>query len=690
MPVKLSRNKDINKSESTRKLSIPKPKISSQHTARQSKTFYNPKPSEKRETTVFRKSNPHKTAAKPISSEKPGCINSEQYDSRKIQPIGEPIVLNVASQMPYNVGYSSLVHQENEETILSGHILRGVNILPQEYKHIRTNYLNNPPTNEHYEEVIESNSCRTTINKDEKPSSLVEKFSWDKLNDSISSVTSKIGRKTEDHFPTLKQKTTIDFNQDVQNSTIQPSHEQCIPKTSPPGASSHDSYSMNFDDDIEAMESSKGAENIPGQFQRNNNVIDAEYEYLNVISTKGDDVKLAVQVLHEKSCNEAAELHQADDIVDQIYNKLHLSLDSACSTISDRLSTIPEDPRSYDEQVHNLTGENLISQRSSIHIPHIPINPLVEVLDADWKIEELKLEEGDLDEKEQIVENIEPNLSQIPDQVLSPEQSLKSTRPNNLSLSEGSLLDATLNNLQDNSTTTIQKKLKEQTQECLAEIVTKTPHDFSDQTIPAEGSDRTAYLGKSASQDKSSEPIKMSSCSKSTSSVISYSPQNSTDSLLDNKSFFYMTSEDSKRNQSSKLCEISNVSEGQVLNCGLLSEGELSQTQQSNEEISRPNISMDYLADESTNDSDVNRFSVPKQGGHQMKGARLLSNSYISNKRRQQEKIRQQNLLEQTSSSSDNSITDLNVCKNVHVHNEEREQVKTTLSEGELSANSDV
>merc|ERR1712150_6681 len=136
--------------------------------------------------------------------------------------------------------------------------------------------------------------------------------------------------------------------------------------TSMSDTSLNEEYSMNFDDENDAQEASvsKNLSNL--------NIT----QKINFPKTKGDNIDLPRPpkdcqdkdlLLNQIPINsELEKLLPEDNIVSRIYNKLHLSQESACSTISDRLSTIPEDPRSHEELENKRNFDNPSIKSSSI------------------------------------------------------------------------------------------------------------------------------------------------------------------------------------------------------------------------------------------------------------------------------------------------------------------------------------
>merc|ERR1719510_2110282 len=81
-----------------------------------------------------------------------------------------------------------------------------------------------------------------------------------------------------------------------------------------------------------------------------------------------------------------------------------------------------------------------------------------------------------------------------------------------------------------------------------------------------------------------------------------------------NRENYNSSSAESNKDTCEKFSEISNISEGQLVNLGLTSEGELSLTIPDKEtDISKEKISTAYLADVSADSGDTNNVSVKKE-----------------------------------------------------------------------------
>ena len=687
VPVKLNRLKGTSDLQKKSHNSDFKEKQLPKETLSHTKRFYKAKPSETIAPTVFRKAKSEQPAYRFASRNNP-IYNIELDDDDEIHPIGKPIIRNLADQKIYdNVGYSSLLHHDERETHLSGHILSGVNIIPNDYKdQNQFTLLKNHKAINHFEEVIDSQQRNPIKSSEQNHCSAAEKFSWDKLSDSISLVVSETNtQKNKQTFKCLKQKDDVLSNEDTLNT--QPNSEPCISKTRSDN-SLNDGYSLNFEE-IEVNDSSENAKDVEINEKGQTVDVGAECNMLNVVAAKSEDQNEDILVLDEKTLgHDAEELSHADNIVHQIYNKLHLSLDSACSTISDRLSTIPEDPRSHEEHVQHVALENVLSHKSSL------LKPIIHSDETNYSIKKTEISEYKKEEINDTVEVSEINqLNDIPDSEVHREDSLKSTEENdNLSLSEGPLSDRSLNKSFKENYPDVTSTALPMIEEILGHTNIQESHiSLNDQSRNdlVKSPSSSSYQGKDVHQEVASKPTKSVSYSKSTSSSLtSFSSQISIDSSSDNKvSIYYSSNEDSKKCQTSKLSEISNISEGQLLNY-VLSEGELSQSLKSNEEISKANVSIEYLADESANCSDVNRFSVPKQASYDAHASKLSSHR-VSNKRRQELKTNQIQSEQSSSSSCDASNTN-DMSKGVNTWKESPHKEKNTISEGELSANSEA
>ena len=361
VPVKINRLKGTPDLEKHPHNLNSKKKHLSKQTLNQTKRFDMAKPSETIMPMIFRKSKSNQPAYQLKFKNNP-TYNIDLDDDDEIHPIGEPIIRNLAGQKTYdNIGYSSFLHQDDHETHLSGHILRGVNIMPNEYKDHKLTLLNNHKAIDHFEELIDSQQREPTRRSEQNHSSAPEKFSWDKLSNSISLVSSEIhAQENKGTFKSFKQKDDISIEDAV---NTQPNSDACVSKTRS-DISINDGYSLNFEE-IEVNDSSENAKGVEIIDKGQSVDVGAECNTINMVATKCDDQNEDIKLPDEKTLgHDVEELSHADNIVYQIYNKLHLSLDSACSTISDRLSTIPEDPRSYEEHIQHVAMENVISQKS--------------------------------------------------------------------------------------------------------------------------------------------------------------------------------------------------------------------------------------------------------------------------------------------------------------------------------------
>ena len=570
-----------------------------------------------------------------VKVEKPVIVKHEKINNQSMCASGlsEP-----GSNKGYNnVGFSSIVYKDVKETRLSGHILKGVDIFPNEDKIRKSSHLNNQKVVDHFyqeEEQIdlapkivpqnENEKSESSEVVDDKPMAHVERFSWDKLHDSISLAISE-----EDLLGPVRVRTKaeIEQNKTPNDSSSRKVSDKYVNKPSPKptsGSSSNDGYSMDFDDETEDAQFNKESENQKiivkidehiDTSSENQSQITTPTEATPKVNDQPDDAILAVDV---------EELSHADNIMHQVYNKLPLSLDSACSTISDRLSTIPEDPRSHEDGVlHNMALENILSQKAASKQSHPPTSNELED-DSRSRLEEeedvirpFNSQGMDITEK-----NLESQRSEIQDCNLQEENkaSYKAFEEvdgkTEMSLSEGPLSD--VNNLGGSSpNTSVDMVIRTQVDEEKNLIERKPSHSLTQESSEVElvNSDTDkktkAQNEKELENSKPSKPI-----SKMSSNSVSFaSNYNPTDSSQTSSIHGYITSssDDLKDVQSSKIIsEISNISEGQVVNCILLSEGELSQTLKSEEEVVlQPDAPKDYLADESNISSDINPEGVP-------------------------------------------------------------------------------
>ena len=167
----------------------------------------------------------------------------------------------------------------------------------------------------------------------------------------------------------------------------------------------------------------------------------------------------------------------------------------------------------------------------------------------------------------------------------------------------------------------------------------------------------------------------------SSNSVSFASNYNPTDSSQTSSIHGYITSssDDLKDVRSSKIIsEISNISEGQVLNCILLSEGELSQTLKSEEEVVlQPDASKDYLADESNISSDMNPDGVPNLKMFRKSTTDATKNLMSNKTRSMKSKLERSVGSEAIAIARENEKEDTVDIKNL--------ETKSSISEGELS-----
>ena len=690
VPVKLQKSRNIPDIKNTTKSLGPR-QINDPHFSSQRKSILSrATPSEKVKSAVFRKPKPLKNKIEMLAPENDMIVSSDILDD-EIHPIGEPIIRNLAGQTgSYNIGFSSIVYEDFHETHLSGHILKGVDIVPNNVIEEKSLLIDNRETIDHLEEVdgLQSPCLRSNLNECRK-SDQVEKFSWDKLSDSISLVVSEIQNKDKQNNKKTRNIDAKNVRDVGYDSTIEANPKNIESKSPPSRASSYGGYSMDFDQEIESYKSVSE----PKDMEINSNVQKASE------GTITENIRLSPRTPNEhenesinkkSSHTEEEEIHRADDIVHQIYNKLHLSLDSACSTISDRLSTIPEDPRSHEELAQFVSMEKIKSQTSSSSHMTIKKSDIADNANAQSEVTRSKEKEilNQENEDAQIYNSSRLNPRQTI--IVTPKMSQDLCEgTSNHSLSEGPLSDDSLDRFSHKgSDDAFCASVPQET----GSKIELRPKEFEkiessvNESFKNESSLKTTLHKSDTSIEKFDENSKIMSVSKSTtSSSISNTPQISTDSSSDKRNI-YVSSGDSKKELSSRISEMSNISEGQLLNCVPLSEGELSQTLKSYEDILKPNNSKEYLADESTNSSETNTFSVPKITRTQKIG---IMPSCVSNKKRLQAKTRQAQLEHTSSSSGNNTSIVIDNTNEIVTYNVDSDQNECIASEGELSANSE-
>ena len=659
---------------------------------------YSIKSSSKIKTKTFKKPNISRKREKDATARYDLSNNSDLDEDDDLYPIGEPIIKNLAGKNVYdNIGYTSIVFKE-PETTLSGHILSGVNIQPSHNK-MKKIITSNQATNTQMMVVNDTKSIDISASTEESdknvgqsdqrmPINTVEKFSWDKLSESIKLFsTSQKDDTVEKEAPKQERYD----NEEVQISKTSVSIKSKLPKASLSDTSAHEDYSMDFDDDNEVeVISSKSYPISDKSNMKTEKNQDKGSEAKSQDREQDIDEDLLVNQLHRSQIDNELE-NQENNIVNQLFNRLHLSQDSACSTISDRLSTIPEDPRSHEEREQKTTIDNLSLKSSPIPSPK----------NADEK--SCEKPNNLSDESKRIIlhgtsapdeANSQPNQNHesyasdfhLRDESTSKTDEKRSQHDDRVSEQNTNHSVSGTKDSNDMIQTEIHGETiktgsrKSSIEQCESDrtSVSKINHDVSNEKKQDRKSENSKHSGLSY--------VQFSSTSLSTASSV----QQFTDSTSDsNKESFMLDKSISKDHPTSyQFSEMSNISEGQLINVPLLSEGELSATLKSNEEFLQCDQSNEYLADDSENSSDQNKLFVLKKS-KRLTNDIATSDMYFSNKKRHELKSKEQNTTPNNSSSSGESHNSLDKHDAIFdPSNDKGIEDDIKLSEGELSASS--
>ena len=647
---------------------------------------YSTKLSSKIPTKTFKKSSISRKKDKDNCPKTRSSNNSDPDEDDALYPIGEPIIKNLAGG--YNIGYTSILYKE-PETTLSGHILSGVNIEPSQSR-VKERIISNRKTNTQMIEINDPRSVDTSVSaEDSIPVKTVEKFSWDKLSESIK-LFSTSQRDDGPVKETPKQK--ISDNQKVKIPNDSVSNNNSMPKALCSDTSANEEYSMDFDDENDAEVFSGKLTSISEK--QNPELVDD--------SDKGNEDKGQVREVHldddlpvnqyDTSIPTGNELeNQENIIVNQIFNRLHLSQDSVCSTISDRLSTIPEDPRSHEEREARENTEKLSVksiQLSTSKAADEKNSDNLAIPNEDLKQDILRetATQDDISTSSQQNPGIENNTSNFN---IQDDQSYKV-------MEQQDQIEENSSNKNSNNCGTESKDSSDRIQTAIHDSVGE--NDGKKSFVDQHDSNKTvsskmiqSISNKKELHDKL-EDYKHSSQStvqySVASSVTSSSFKRSTDTSSEsNKESLTVDKSLSKNDPTSyQFSEISNISEGQIINMPLLSEGELSATLKSIEESIQGNLSNDYLADDSENYSDQNKLFVPKKSQHSTHN-KCSSTKHFSNKRRHELKSREKDMVSQDSSSSvESNLFSGKEEEVIEPSNDKLEEDDIKLSEGELSS----
>ena len=660
---------------------------------------YSIKSSAKIKTKTFKKPNISRKREKDTSARYHLSNNSDLDEDDVLYPIGEPIIKNLAGEKACNnIGYTTIVYKE-PETTLSGHILSGVNIQPSHNKMKEKIITSHQATNTQMIVVNDTKSVDISGSTEESDKNAeqsdqrisintVEKFSWDKLSESIKLFsTSQKDDTVEREAP--KQERYV--SEEVQISKTPVSIKSKPSKASLSDTSAHEDYSMDFDDDNEVEVISPKSHPISDKVNtKTEEIRDKENEIKYQDHEQDINEDLLVNQLHRSPSDNELE-NQENNIVNQLFNRLHLSQDSACSTISDRLSTIPEDPRSHEEREQKTIIDNLSLKSTSIptlknadekrcekpnslcdESKRIVLHKTSSPDDANSQPNQsLESYASDYHLREELTSKTDEERSQHDDKILeqNAHHSVGGTKDSS---------DIIQTEIRDGTSKTGSRKSSVEQCESDRISISKINHDVSNE----KKQDHKAENSKHSSLSN----VQFSSTSLSTAS----STKQSTDSTSDStKESFTLDKSISKNDATSyQFSEISNISEGQLINVPLLSEGELSATLKSNEEFLQCDQSNEYLADDSENCSDQNKLFVLKKSKH-LTNDIATSDMYFSNKKRHELKSKEKNTTPNNSSSSGESSNSSDKQDAIFDPSKDKgieDDIK--LSEGELSASS--
>ena len=657
---------------------------------------YSIKSSSKIKTKTFKKPNISRKREKDTSAKYHLSNNSDLDEDDMLYPIGEPIIKNLAGEKACNnIGYTSIVYKE-PETTLSGHILSGVNIQPSHNKMKEKIITSNQATNTQMIVVndrlrsvdISASTEESDKNAEQShqkiPINTVEKFSWDKLSESIKLFSTSQKDDTVER-EALKQKRYD--NEEVQISKTSVSIKSKPPKSSLSDTSANEDYSMDFDDDNEVEVILSKSHPISEKTTTNAEEIqdkENEVKYQDREQDMNED--LVVNQLRRSPIDNELE-NQENNIVNQLFNRLHLSQDSACSTISDRLSTIPEDPRSHEEREQKTIIDNSSlksvpmsilknADEKSCEKPNSLSDEskrivLHKTFASDGTNQNIKSYASDYHLRDELTSKTDEKRSQHDDKISeqNTHHSVSGTKDSN---------DMIQTEIHGDASKTGSRKPSVEQCESDRTSISKIDHDVSN----AKKQDHKAENSKHLSLSN----VQFSSTSLSTTSSVKQSTDSTSDS---NKESSMLDKSTSKNDPTSyQFSEISNISEGQLINVPLLSEGELSATLKSNEEFLQCDQSNEYLADDSENSSDQNKLFVLKKSKH-LRNDIATSDMYFSNKKRHELKSKEKNTTPNNSSSSGESYDSSDKQDAIFdPSNDIGSEDHIKLSEGELSASS--
>ena len=642
------------------------------------------KPSSKINTKTYKKSKPSKDNKKESSVNDISLNNSDFDEDDALYPIGEPIIKNLAGNTAYtNIGYSSVVFKE-PETTLSGHILGGVNIDPSESKICRKIASVDQTTNVQMIEINAPMPAHISECKEESSqASYVEKFSWDKLSDSIKLFSSS---QKDEVKGKIEEKS---MQKNIQIPEASTGRKGVSPKTILSDTSLNEEYSMEFDDENEAeaeSETQKSETKSTNKHVNDVEVKDSENkaEIVNYDILENDS---RTQFENQTPISSEQDL-QENNIVNQIYCKLHLSQDSVCSTISDRLSTIPEDPRSHEEREQKINTDTLsmisATAKNSKHKDENESND-INIVTNDSE-HDMLVDASSKDDMCITSPQGKKNRAYSSNSIIKNNPSPMSNE------NDGS--NSKSSDKESNASVISTKDKTDRVETVIYDDTSKTDGEKS--AITENDSSKTSSKivhnlsnpGQTDCEQDNPKQSSLSNClSSNTSVTTSYSPHQSTDTSSTSKNESCQFSKYTSKNEqtTSQFSELSNISEGQVINIPMLSEGELSITLKSNEEIINSNHSKEYLADDSENGSDQNKLFVPKKS-KLFKNNISTSDICVSNKKRHELKERLND--NNSSSSGDSSNFSRRKEKSLGPSTIKHVEDHITLSEGELSESS--